>query len=358
MEKTRLVIVGTGWRAQFYVRVAKALPELFDLVGIGYYAESEREYAGKWGAPLYRDYMEMIRKEKPDMAAICVNRASGANLKTVSEIAGAGVTVLMETPPADTLPDMIHFYEVCKGLPIQVSEQYQFQPECAARIEIAKSGILGTVYQSRLNLPNGYHSASVHRKILGVGMALPTVRAFRYQHERLICGDRSGDPKENKLVPVTQMIYQLDFGDKQALNDLEGDQVRCWFRRNQAQVRGTHGEIIDNDIYYMKDYLTPCHFTMDRLQAGTGPNLEGGFLRGIRGPEGLIYENPFKPARLFDDEIAVATCMLRTAEFAKTGNPFYNIEEALQDSYLGMLTEQAANEGRVIQAEHQVWMGE
>lgn len=357
MEKTRLVIVGTGWRAQFYVRIAKALPELFDLVGVGYYAESEREYAEKWGAPLYKDYMEMVRAEKPEMAAVCVNRASGANLRTVSEIARTGVAVLMETPPADTVPDMIHFYDVCKGLPIQVSEQYQFQPETAARLKIAASGILGEVYQSRLNLPNGYHSASVHRKFLGVGMALPKIWSVEYQHERLICPTRAGDPTEEKMVPVTQSVYHMDFGDKQAFNDLEGDQVRCAFRGDHTAIRGTRGEIVDNDVYYMKG-LEPCHFRFDRMVAGTGTNLEGGFLRGIRGPEGLILENPFKPARLFDDEIAVATAMKKTAEFAKGGPSFYPIEEALQDAYLGLLTREAAQTGEIIQAQHQIWMGE
>ena len=34
MERIRFAVVGTGWRSLFYVRIAKWLPERFELTGV------------------------------------------------------------------------------------------------------------------------------------------------------------------------------------------------------------------------------------------------------------------------------------------------------------------------------------
>lgn len=34
MKKIRFGLIGSGWRAEFYIRIAKMLPEQFELTGV------------------------------------------------------------------------------------------------------------------------------------------------------------------------------------------------------------------------------------------------------------------------------------------------------------------------------------
>ena len=69
-----------------------------------------------------------------------------------------------------------------------------------------------------------------------------------------------------------------------------------------------------------------------------------------------IYKNPFKNARFNDDEIAVATCMMKMGEYVKTGQEFYSLREALQDMYISLKMDEAlANPNKEIRTETQIW---
>ncbi len=355
MGRYKIGLIGTGWRMGFFVRAAEALPELFEITGVVWHSEAGRQNAAAWGYPLYSD-VDGLLATKPDFVIVAITRRGGVASRMVQELAGKNVPVLMETALGDTVEELTAMYEACCDAKIQVAEQYQFQPETAARIAVARSGQIGTVYQSRLQLPNGYHAISVHRKALGTGMQLPLVWGKEYVHQRMASPTRAGDPVKEEMIEVKQMVFQLDYGDKQAFNDLEGDQCRAWFRKTHYNFRGTKGEIYDNEVRWMKDYETPMYYSLDRMMTGSGTNLEGLFLRGIRGAEGFVYKNPFMPARLSDDEIAVATCMRKMGEYLEGGPAFYSLAEAMQDRYLGLLTEQSAASGQWIQAEKQIWM--
>jgi len=61
------------------------------------------------------------------------------------------------------------------------------------------------------------------------------------------------------------------------------------------------------------------------------------------------------PARLYDDEIAIASCLVKMADYASGGPSFYSLAEASQDHYLGMLIERAVATGETIESETQPW---
>lgn len=44
--------------------------------------------------------------------------------------------------------------------------------------------------------------------------------------------------------------------------------------------------------------------------------------------EQWVYENPFIPGRITDDEIAIASCLEKMNDYAKGGQDFYSLAEA------------------------------
>lgn len=116
-------------------------------------------------------------------------------------------------------------------------------------------------------------------------------------------------------------------------------------------IRGERGEIVNDTVYYLKDFHTPIALDLRRDTTGANGNLEGFYLRGIQAGGEWLYTNPFAPAPLSDDEIAIATCLVRMDEYVRTSREFYPLAEACQDHYLNLLCQQAVREGRDLQAE-------
>jgi hypothetical protein len=140
----------------------------------------------------------------------------------------------------------------------------------------------------------------------------------------------------------------------QALNDLEDNQHRSFVRTQHWLIRGERGELRGEEVLYLKDMVTPCHFALERVMAG--PNLEGLYLRGVRGGErGWYYRNPFMPARLMDDEIAAASSLLKMVGYVRGGEPFYPLVEEIMDLYITLMIDEAIRDGRALEVPVQPW---
>ncbi|MFC0672701.1 hypothetical protein [Brachybacterium hainanense] len=106
---------------------------------------------------------------------------------------------------------------------------------------------------------------------------------------------------------------------------------------------------------YLQDFRTPMQCAIRRVDTGQFTNFEGHYLRGLVLGEEWIYENPFAPAPLIDDEIAVASCLAGMTELVRGGHGFYGLAEACQDHYLAGAVLESARTGRTVRTSRQVW---
>jgi hypothetical protein len=347
-------LIGGAWRAEFFFRIAQALPKQFRVVGCVTRNQARREkIKSTWNIPLF-DQIDGLLEHDSDFVVTSVPWAVSGPL--LLELGSRNVPVLADTPPAADLAALIHLH---KNLPanarIQVAEQYAFQPLHAARLAFVRSGKLGEISEVQVSIAHGYHGVSLIRKFLNIGFDNPVIRAFEFSSPLISGRDRSGPPTEERQKVSLQTVAFLNFGAKLAIFDFTEDQYFSWFRSPRLLVRGDRGEINNLDAHYLEDFRTPATIRFERSDAGQAGNLEGHYHKGYFAGGEFWYRNPFAPGRLMDDEIAIAACLQSMARYLETGEPFYSLSEASQDHYLALSINEAARTGKTVETTRQIW---
>jgi predicted dehydrogenase len=357
MSRVEFAIIGSGWRTLFFLRIARALPERFRVTGIltRDQGKADRLHAD-WGVPAFTDWETMIRHQRPDFVVVCVARAPAAAM--IELVAGAGLPILAETPPAESLEGLLRLWSlVGSGAHIEVAEQYLYQPLHQARLALIAAGKLGPVSHANVSHAHGYHGTSLIRHYLDVGFGEAAIRGRAFTSPLVAGPNRQGPPTEHRIDTVRQVIAELDFGDRLGIFDFAGSQYFSWVRAYRLTVRGEKGEIVDREVRYLKDFSTPVELTLRRSDTGQYNNHEGYFHRGIQAGEDWVYRNPYPGAPLTDDEIALATMLDGMGKSVRGGPPVYSFAQAAQDQYLALLIEEAVASGKSVQAVRQPWSG-
>ena len=357
MEQPRIVfgLVGSGWRAECFLRVATLCPERFQVCGLVTRCEQKQEELRvAWKIPVYRSSDELLAQSSPDFLVTAVAKDAGAGV--IKDLTAKHVPVLAETPPAISLEDLIELYQaVGADAGVQIAEQYHLQPMHAARLALIESGILGETRYAQVSISHGYHGISLIRKMLGIGFENAIIQSHGYEFPAIEGPGRQGPPEHERIVTNQHVIGLLDFAGKVGMFDFEKNQHRSWIRSQRVLVRGSRGEVSNTFVKYLHDFKTPITFELQRQQAGECENLEGYYLKGIIGGEAWLYTNPFAPARLSDEEIAIATCLLKMYAYVKEGISFYSLAEAAQDQYLALMMDAALRQDEPIKTETQCW---
>lgn len=350
-------IVGSGWRSEFFLRIAAAMPERFTVTGlVTRSADTAGDIERRWGVRGHADLDGLLAAGTPDFVVVSVPRDVAPGV--IVELVDRGVPVLTETPPAGTLDDLVALWERVQrpGAPtVQVAEQYHLSPLLSAQLAVAHSGRLGRPTQALVAQCHDYHGVSVIRRALGIGADDAEVTASVFRSPLVAGPGRAGDPTEERIVTATQTTARFTFGDRLGVYDFAGEQYFSWIRGNRLLVRGERGEIENTEVRWLRRFDEPVFGSLRRVMTGEGGNLEGMFLRGILLGDEWVFRNPFLPARINDDEIAIAR-MLDGMPRAIAGEaPVYSLAEASQDHYLALLMQRAAETGNTLRSTRQPW---
>jgi hypothetical protein len=348
-------IIGTGWRAEFYLRVARACPDRFKVVGLVSRAGNPALEAA-FGVRAYPSLDALLAEARPAFVVTSVPWA--ANPGQVKALVARGLPVLSETPPAPDVPGMaelVRFVRRHKGR-VQVAEQVHLRPHHQAQLSVARSGLLGEPREAVVSVSHGYHGISLMRRLLGVDYGKAVITGKRFTSPVIQGGNRRGPAEAETRVPAARDFYWFDFGDKLGVVDFTGAQYFGRIRGEHLQVRGERGELVNDRVSYLEDYKTPLQQTLVRMNDGERGDLHASGLRGYQAGGDWVYRNPFPPgAGLMDDELAIAGMLVRMAAYVRTGREFYPLAEGCQDHYLYLLAQEAVASGRPVTSRVMAW---
>ena len=358
----RFGVVGSGWRAEFFVRMARLMPERFQCVGVvTRSAERGAEVEQAWGVPTVRTIEELVTAvgpttDRPEFVVVSVPWPVTPD--AIRELVELGIPVLAETPPAPDADGLRALWaDVGSSGLVQVAEHSPSMPSHAARIAIVDAGLIGRATSVQISSTHLYHAVGLIRRLLGTGRGEVIVRATVVTAPLMSPLARDGWTGATEPVDAWNILATLDFGDgRSALYDFTDNQWHNPLRTNRIVIRGSHGEIVDDTVTRWVHDRTVVSSPIVRRVTGLEQNLDGFDLEHLSVDGRVLYRNAFQGARLADDDIAVAALLDATGAWVRgDGPPPYPLADGCQDHLLGLAIEEAGRTGEPVRTAPEAW---
>lgn len=314
------VIIGAGWRAEFYLRISKFLPEIFNVKAICIRnKERAKDIAVKYNVKVV-DNIDDLLKEEFDFVVNCINKTDISDLAV--ELADRGHFVLCETPIISK-PVFGHNYEK-----IQVAEQFHLKGIYQAIKKIVDMGVIGELSYVNMSMAHDYHGMSLIRFLFNEYDEPVKLADKTFETEILKTNGRGGELMNKHIGSSTQKIKIYSFGAKYAVYDFTDDQYFSPIRRDRILLRGTKGEIENTKVRY---FNKNNKFVESEIIVQKSGLLDGFYNDKIVFESEVLFDFPFKEARLSEEEIAIAQCLIKMKQYIATGNELYSYEKAYKD---------------------------
>ncbi len=314
------VIIGAGWRAEFYLRIAKALPEIFNVSAICVRNKERAEIISQKYNVKIVDNVEDILNEKFDFIVNCINRENISDFAV--ELSKKGHYVLCETPIISTPMKDINYDK------IQVAEQFHLKGYFQAIKKILDVGIIGDVIHINMSMAHDYHGMSLIRFLLDDYEKPVKSGEYNMESQLLKTNGRVGEFKEKDFGESLQKIKIYQFGDKTAVYDFTDDQYFSPIRKDRLLIRGTKGEISNQTVRYFNE---KNEFVESDIVLHSSGLLDGLYNDKITFENKVLFEYPYKQARLTEEEIAIARCLVKMKSYIESGEELYSYKKAYED---------------------------
>ena len=332
------LIVGSGYRAKFYARIAKTYPALFSALFLCRSEEKAALMQYETGVPAVCS-TEEAAAFRPDFIVIAVNKTSITDVSI--EWVNRGYPVLMETPAGMTREQLLQLWNLSQNSArIAVAEQYHRYPDMIAGLQAVSEGRIGTPCSAYLSLAHDYHGMSLLRRMLLTEGESYSIRGERTMYPVTETDSRTGPLPGNPVRERARDLVWVSFDSgKKALYDFSGVQYHSFIRSRHVLVRGDRGEWCDAVLYCLDNRGQPVREELRPVIPERYKELDTALLRDARRVPrtGLSMDN-------LQDEFAMASMLYDMKDFLENGTEVYPLREALEDAYFRILMEEALAE--------------
>lgn len=305
----------------FYIRIARLVPDL---------ARINAVYTRRHGYSIHGLYVTESLEDALSRPHDAVIVASGREGYTgmMRSLAERGETILTETTFSLLSDSEIEEVEDIEGYTL---EQYRNLPLFASVMEASK--MIGDVSQLRLSALHNHHAATLIRAILGEEGMPGSVIAKDYDSRIARTGSRSGRVRSGEMESYVRKLRILEYpSGKLFIDDFSSNLYHSALIRPEIEVRGDRGIVNQEGVRYVNDegYAISMPFVFHRdSEFYSGSSA----LSHVTLGSSVVFSNPFYPAPLSDDEIAIALCLSAFDQ----GHPEYTIRDGILDTRIGRL---------------------
>lgn len=319
------VIVGSGYRAQYYGRAAQTWPEQFRAVFLCRSGEKAAKMKRETGLDSVLT-AEAAEAFSPDFIVVAVDKGHIADV--AEEWALRGYPVVTETPLADTEEKLERIQKLAEsGARIVCCEQYHRYPLLAAGLEAVRQGLIGTPRSAYVSALHDYHAASIIRRALMAEKERYSMHGARTVGTATETDSRGGAVLDGRTVKESRDYVLAVFeSGKTALYDFAPIQYRSYIRTRHITVRGERGEWNDTTVYCLDENNRPLRRMLTPEIPERYRCLDNQALRDLR--------RTWRPELVLDtlqDEFAIATILLDMGEYLSGGDAPYPLWEAVED---------------------------
>lgn len=314
------IVIGGGWRAEFYLRVAQLLPELFHVSAVCARNPKRAEYiSGRFHVNVVST-LEKALNAPFDFIVNCINKEEVTDLSV--RLADSGYFVLSETPITKEPKDG-HDYEK-----IQVAEQFHLKGTYKAIKKIIDSALIGKVRHINISIAHDYHAMSLVRFFLNDYTKPELLNEHIFGNTVFKTNDRDGMRKVKEAENSVQKIRIYKFKNATVLYDFDKEQYFSPIRKGRLLIRGERGEIENKCVRYLNLKNESVCSDIKFVAAGL---LDGFYNDKITFEDKTLFKFPFRTARLSEEESAIADCLIGMSNYIKTGKELYSYQRAYED---------------------------
>ena len=332
------VIVGSGYRSEYYGRIAARYPELFRAMFLCRSEEKAALVTAHTGIASTTD-IRQAEAFAPDLAVVAVDREHVADV--TEEWALRGYPVVAETPVGSSIEKLERIWklEQDNDAKIVCCEQYPRHPMLAAGLADVASGLMGKPSNAYLSMVHDYHAAGILRKMLLTGN-----ESFVMHGERKITpvtetDSRMGAFYDGRIGQEVRDIVHIGYASgKTAVYDFAPVEYRSYIRSRHLSVRCERGEWSDRMEYYLDADNVPQKKLLMPVINEKYRVLETQALRDIR--------RTWQPELQLDteqDEFAIASILLDMKEYIEGGASPYPLTDALDDAVFWLMIQEAVS---------------